>query len=210
MERDVTAEVRTAYRYWAPIYDVVCGEIFANARRAAVEASEGFGSRILEIGVGTGLSFKYYRRTDIDLVGIDLSWEMLKKAQRRVRSAPNPFVGGLINADAHRLPFRAAVFDCTLSQFMITLVANPELVLEECVRVTRPRGAIVVVSHLTSTQSRSFLRGAAVQSVARRLGLRPGFARERLLRWAQNRQDVTPFKYRQVGAHTLLISTKHR
>ena len=48
------------YARWAPVYDVVFGSVFENARRMAVEASERVGGRILEVGVGTGISLPYY------------------------------------------------------------------------------------------------------------------------------------------------------
>jgi phosphatidylethanolamine/phosphatidyl-N-methylethanolamine N-methyltransferase len=50
-----------AYARWAPVYDVLCGPVFVNGRRAAAQAAKfaarGLGGRILEIGVVTGLSF---------------------------------------------------------------------------------------------------------------------------------------------------------
>ncbi|MGC1821667.1 MAG: SAM-dependent methyltransferase, partial [Pseudolabrys sp.] len=49
-----------AYAQWAPIYDAVCGPVFLNGRRAAASAAREVGGRILEIGVGTGLSFDDY------------------------------------------------------------------------------------------------------------------------------------------------------
>ena len=49
-----------AYARWAPVYDVLCGPVFVNGRRAAARAAREVGGRILEIGVGTGLSFDDY------------------------------------------------------------------------------------------------------------------------------------------------------
>jgi phosphatidylethanolamine/phosphatidyl-N-methylethanolamine N-methyltransferase len=52
--------VETAYARWAPIYDAVCGPVMVNGRRAAARAARETGGRILEVGVGTGLSFDDY------------------------------------------------------------------------------------------------------------------------------------------------------
>ena len=68
------------YARWAPVYDVVFGSVFENARRMAVEASERVGGRILEVGVGTGISLPYYSARS-RVVGIDISEPMLKVAR---------------------------------------------------------------------------------------------------------------------------------
>jgi len=55
--------VEQAYARWAPIYDAVCGPIFLQGRRAGARAARDVGGRILEIGIGTGLSFDDYDGT---------------------------------------------------------------------------------------------------------------------------------------------------
>ena len=80
MDRDHVAE---AYGRWAPIYDIVFGPVFRRGRRAAVRAAEQVGGRILEVGVGTGLSLADYGR-GTRIVGIDISEPMLEKARKRV------------------------------------------------------------------------------------------------------------------------------
>ena len=64
MQRDPDKQVmEKAYARWAPVYDVLCGPVFVNGRRAAARAARDVGGRILEIGVGTGLSFDDYDAT---------------------------------------------------------------------------------------------------------------------------------------------------
>src|SRR5215813_10106437 len=79
--------VERAYARWAPVYDLVFGAVFEAGRRAAIVAAEdacgSAGGRILEVGVGTGISLPDYARSN-RLVGIDLSEPMLKKARERV------------------------------------------------------------------------------------------------------------------------------
>ena len=60
MDRGGVAE---AYDRWAPIYDLVFGPVFRRGRQAAVVAAEQIGGKILEVGVGTGLSLSAYSRT---------------------------------------------------------------------------------------------------------------------------------------------------
>jgi phosphatidylethanolamine/phosphatidyl-N-methylethanolamine N-methyltransferase len=99
--------VETAYARWAPIYDAVCGPVMVNGRRAAAKAAREVGGRILEVGVGTGLSFDDYDfRTEI--TGIDLSAPMLAKAREKMASGRYPFVRDVQLMDAHRMSFADA------------------------------------------------------------------------------------------------------
>src|SRR5262249_38274364 len=75
--------LQKAYVRWAPVYDLVFGALFTRGRRAAIAAAEQVGGRILEVGVGTGISLPGYSRHN-RIVGIDLSAAMLCHAQRRV------------------------------------------------------------------------------------------------------------------------------
>jgi phosphatidylethanolamine/phosphatidyl-N-methylethanolamine N-methyltransferase len=61
-----------AYARWAPVYDLVFGAVFEHGRHAAIAAAERVGGRILEVGVGTGISLPDYARSN-RLVGVDLS-----------------------------------------------------------------------------------------------------------------------------------------
>ena len=71
--------LRKAYARWAPVYDLVFGAVFERGRRAAIAAAERVGGRILEVGVGTGISLPGYSSQN-RIIGIDLSEEMLRKA----------------------------------------------------------------------------------------------------------------------------------
>src|SRR5215470_12468885 len=91
------SSVERAYARWAPVYDLVFGAVFDAGRRAAIVAAEKAcgqsGGRILEVGVGTGISLPDYARTN-RVVGIDLSEPMLRRAHERVTEL------GLINVEA--------------------------------------------------------------------------------------------------------------
>ena len=141
--------VETAYARWAPIYDAVCGPVMVNGRRAAARAARDIGGRILEVGVGTGLSFDDYDFST-EITGIDLSAPMLAKAREKMASGRYPYVKDVHLMDAHRMSFADASFDCVVAQFVITLVADPEQVLSECHRVVKPGGRIILVNHLYS------------------------------------------------------------
>ena len=126
MLRDPDRQVmEKAYARWAPVYDVLCGPVFVNGRRAAARAARDVGGRILEIGVGTGLSFDDYDATT-EITGIDTSEPMIARARLRAASGRYPFVKGLAVMDAHNLRYDDASFDCAVAQFVITLVEDPD------------------------------------------------------------------------------------
>jgi len=198
--------VETAYARWAPIYDAVCGPVMVNGRRAAAKAARDVGGKILEVGVGTGLSFDDYDfRTEI--IGIDLSAPMLAKAREKMASGRYPYVRDVRVMDAHRMSFADATFDCVVAQFVITLVENPEQVLSECHRVVKPGGRIILVNHLYSETgvAAAVERWAAKRT--RALGLRPEFPFARLQAWAQANRNARLVERRKVapfGIYTLV------
>ena len=198
--------VETAYARWAPIYDAVCGPIMVQGRRAAAEAARAIGGKILEVGVGTGLSFDDYDATT-EVTGIDMSEPMLAKARGRMASGRYPFVKAVHHMDAHDMSFADAAFDCVVAQFVITLVENPERVLSECHRVVKPGGRIILVNHLYSEvgMTAAVERWAAQRT--RRLGLRPEFPFARLQAWAQSNESAALVERRKIspfGIYTLV------
>ena len=146
MSEDNTALMRRAYQRWAPIYDVIYDKLTEPAAKAVVSAVEGCGPRILEVGVGTGLSLGYYAPSS-EVFGIDLSIDMLRRARRKVDRRGLTHVKGLAVGDATRLGFPDASFDAAAAQFLITLVPDPEAALDEMARVVRPGGEVVLVNH---------------------------------------------------------------
>ncbi len=96
--------IAKAYARWAPIYDLVFGAVFDRGRRAAIAAAERIGGRILEVGVGTGISLPEYSCAH-RLVGVDLSEPMVRRAHERVAAQRLAHVEGLAVMDAARLAF---------------------------------------------------------------------------------------------------------
>jgi phosphatidylethanolamine/phosphatidyl-N-methylethanolamine N-methyltransferase len=186
LDKDAVAK---AYARWAPIYDIVFGSVFDRGRKASIAAAERIGGRILEVGVGTGLSLPDYKWTN-RITGVDLSAPMLRKAKGRVAEHRLTNVDGLAVMDAQHLGFQDAVFDVVVAQYVITAVPDPEATLDEFARVLKPGGEIILVNHLGAETG---LRSAFERSfapVARRLGWRPEFRWERLARWVAGHGGV--------------------
>jgi phosphatidylethanolamine/phosphatidyl-N-methylethanolamine N-methyltransferase len=180
-DRDV---VEKAYAGWAPIYDVVFGAVFSAGRAAAVRAAERVGGRILEVGVGTGISLSQYSSRN-RIVGIDLSEPMLRRAKARVRSHKLANVETLAVMDAEHLGFADSFFDVVVAQFVITAVPNPEAALDEFARVARPAGEIVLVNHLGAETGLRRAYESGLAPFVRHLGWRPEFPFARLDAWAR-------------------------
>lgn len=200
------SSVETAYARWAPIYDAICGPVMLNGRRAAALAARRIGGKILEVGVGTGLSFGDYDAST-EVTGIDLSAPMLDKAMAKMATGRFPHVKQVYQMDAHRMTFADATFDCVVAQFVITLVENPEQVLSECQRVLKPGGRIILVNHLYSETgvSAAIERWAAKRT--RKMGLRPEFPFARLQAWADRSGDAILVERRKLapfGVYTLV------
>ena len=199
MQRDIDTEtVAKAYGRWAPIYDFVFGAVFAPGRAASIEAAERVGGRILDVGVGTGMSLLDYSSKN-RIIGVDYSEPMLRKAQERVRERRLDHVEALAVMDAQCLGFPDATFDVVVAQFVITAVPNPERTLDEFVRVTKPGGEIILANHLGAEVGfrRAFEHGFA--PFARRLGWRPEFPWARIANWADKHPGVRLIERRAIA-----------
>jgi phosphatidylethanolamine/phosphatidyl-N-methylethanolamine N-methyltransferase len=181
--------IAKAYARWAPVYDLVFGTVFDRGRQATIAAAERIGGRILEVGVGTGISLPDYGRRN-RLIGVDFSEPMLRKAQERVAEQGLAHVEALAVMDAEQLGFPDGFFDVVVAQYVITAVPDPEATLDEFARVTRPGGEIILVNHIGAETGlrRAFEEWFA--PVARRLGWRPEFPFERLRAWVESARGL--------------------
>src|SRR5246500_2373750 len=190
LESDLDAQTITkAYARWAPVYDLVFGAVFERGRHAAIAAAERVGGRVLEVGVGTGISLPHYSR-DLKICGIDISEPMLRKARERVDEYELSNVESLRVMDAEHLEFPDASFDVIVAQYVITTVPNPEATLDEFARVLRPGGEIVLVSRVGAEAGLRHSLEHWFQPAARKLGWRTEFSFARYARWAAQSPDM--------------------
>lgn len=146
---DLQDTLRT-YRLFSGSYDFVFGPVFHPGRKEAVRvANDSPGQRILEVGVGTGLSLPHFRG-DAEVTGIDVSAEMLAKARRRVARRGLTQVKALIEMDAENTSFADNSFDSVLALYVASVVPSPARFAAEMRRVCRPGGTIVIVNHFAS------------------------------------------------------------
>ncbi len=173
--------VRKAYARWAPVYDFTFGYIAdAGRRRAVRHINSRRPGRVLEVGVGTGISLPHYR-PDHRITAIDLSPEMLERARERVRRQRMENIEGVLEMDAGEMAFRDGEFDIVVAMYVITVVPDPQKVMRELERVCKPGGEVIVVNHFSAEGG---LRGVVEKGMARfseGLGWRPEFPKETVM-----------------------------
>jgi phosphatidylethanolamine/phosphatidyl-N-methylethanolamine N-methyltransferase len=177
--------ITKAYARWAPVYDLVFGAVFERGRHAAIEAAARIGGRILEVGVGTGISLPDYPRVN-RICGVDISEPMLLKARERVAAFDLTNVESLCVMDAEHLAFPDESFNVVVAQYVITTVPNPEAALDEFARVLKPGGEIVLVSRVGAEAGLRRTLEKWFAPAARKLGWRTEFAWQRYAAWADS------------------------
>lgn len=184
------AGVAKAYGRWAPIYDMVFGKVFDEGRRSTIAEADRIGGRVLDVGIGTGLSLLDYKRST-KICGVDISEPMLRRAHERVRRHNLTNVETLAVMDAKHLAFPDNHFDAVVAQYVITAVPDPEATLDDFIRVLKPGGELILVNHIGAESGPRKLFELAFAPLARRLGWRPEFPWARLVNWAKGHGGVS-------------------
>lgn len=147
--RSESRRTERVYSAMARVYDGFFDWALEPGRIRALEAlAPRSGDRVLEVGVGTGLSLPLYPKS-VDLIGIDISEGMLRQARRR-RDELDLHGVVLRTMDAGAMAFDDDSFDRVLAPYVISVVPDPERVMAEISRVCRPGGTVVVVNHFRS------------------------------------------------------------
>lgn len=173
-------QVKRAYKLYAPAYDFVFDWIFHPGREAAIQLlGAERGHHILEVGIGTGLNLPLYPR-HCRITGIDLSEEMLEKAEEKVAEL------GLGNVtlramDATVMDFAEDSFDAALATYTISAVPDPVGVLREMRRVVKAGGSLVLLNHFRSERRVVGQLEDLVAPVCTRLGWKSNLPLEPLL-----------------------------
>ncbi|MBN9602028.1 MAG: methyltransferase domain-containing protein [Afipia felis] len=205
------AGVAKAYAAWAPIYDLVFGQVFDAGRKATIALADQIGGRILDVGIGTGLSLTDYSRTT-KICGVDISEPMLRKARERARTLNLTNVEALSVMDAKHLAFADGTFDAVVAQYVVTAVPEPEATLDDFVRVLKPGGELILVNHIGAESGPRKVFELAFAPVARRLGWRPEFPWARLVNWAARHGGIDLIERRPMppmGHFSLIRYRKH-
>ncbi|MGE3974743.1 MAG: class I SAM-dependent methyltransferase [Bdellovibrionales bacterium] len=130
----------------AKIYDLFYGPFLLKGLGMAFRAMKiEPGLKILEVGIGTGITLERYPH-DVQVVGIDLSAEMLEQARLKIKNLELKNIE-LKQMSAEKLEFADASFDRVFAPSVISVVSEPRRVVDEMIRVCKPGGLVCIVSH---------------------------------------------------------------
>jgi len=102
----------------------------------------GRGELILDAGSGTGIFTREFLARGADVVGLDISYAMLRRAEDKNAA----FARRLVAADMAHLPFADCAFDKAVSVTALEFIADARRAVAELFRVTKGGGIIVVAT----------------------------------------------------------------
>lgn len=142
-------QVERVYSHYAGFYDILFDRVLDPGRKQAVELlGLKEGDRVLEIGIGTGLSLQYFPSCG-SITGIDISNAMLEETEEKVSQLGLRNVE-LYRMDASRLDFPDDRFDKILIPYVLSTVPHPRRVMDEAIRVAKPGARIAILNHFGS------------------------------------------------------------
>jgi ubiquinone/menaquinone biosynthesis C-methylase UbiE len=122
---------------------------FGEKRRLVLAPAAG---RVLEIGAGTGWSFRHYPAAVTEIVALEPDDGMRARGERRAAESGWPV--HFVSESAEELPFEDDSFDWVVSMAVLCTVPEPERAFAEIRRVLKPGGALLFVEHVRSESPR--------------------------------------------------------
>jgi phosphatidylethanolamine/phosphatidyl-N-methylethanolamine N-methyltransferase len=146
--QSVSVSSNTYYKF-SKFYDFIFGRVYQGRILATIRSLNiPAGSRVLELGVGTGISFDAYP-TNVEVVGVDLSQAMLDIAQQRIdQNSWNHIRVQCMNAA--ELDLQDHSFDYVMAFHLVSVVPDVQKLMNEMYRVCKIGGQLVVINHFRS------------------------------------------------------------
>jgi len=191
-------KVERVYSNYAGVYDQIFGRIFHESRESAVRRLDVKPQeRILEVGIGTGLSLPLYP-PDCSVVGIDLSAGMLEKAQERLEAHRLKNVR-LLRMDAGAMQFPDDSFDTVMAAYVVTAVPDYRMVIGEMIRVCRPGGRIIMLNHFSNGNKVIAAVERVISPLCKHLGFRTDLSLNTVLEgtslFVAKKEKVNPLRF---------------
>jgi len=200
--------IKRIYTKYSDSYDFIFKKLF-QPRIARVIAQMGIqpGDHVLEVGVGTGLSFPFYPDY-CRVTGVDLCYDMLEKAQGKIRR--NNFSHIQLKAmDAAALGFEDNSFDFVLAAFVISVVPDPIQVVSEIKRVCKDQARIAIVNHFKSQNKFVGILEELVNPLCTRIGWKSNLELEYLIEKSNLKVDrVTKWKKNDLWTMIFAVNCK--
>lgn len=183
--------VATAYRRMAKNYDRFFGAVFEPGRQMAVDKMNCLsGDRVLEVGVGTGLSLGHYPE-GVQVCGIDVSPHMLDRARARLNGQADRVSLELMDAQA--LTYEDNSFDKVVAMYVASVVPDPAKMVSEMKRVCRPGGDMFIINHFSRDTGAMAALERLVSPVSKLVGFRTSFPMQDFLDIAEfNVAEIAP------------------
>ena len=181
-------KTRLIYDFQSYFYDQLASRTLARRQRRAIKRMDiKPGQRVLDIGIGTGLSLDAYPR-HCHVVGLDLSQRMLAKARKKV-TAMNLQNVDLICADAMFCNFAPQSFDYILLSHVISVVSDPVRLIRLVYQLGKPGCRLVIINHFRSANRLMGQFEKLICPLCMNLGWRSDLSLQQLIRSTDLRID---------------------
>lgn len=163
--------IKKIYAGYSNIYDALFKRFFYPRIKHAITYMDiKPGDRVLDVGVGTGLSLAEFPH-NCKVVGIDLSPAMLRKAKEKIRSQRLNHIK-VMSMDAMRMSFKDDTFDKVFISHVVTVVPDPYRLMSEVRRVCKKGGQVVIVNHFKSSNKVVEIVEKLINPVCKKIGWR--------------------------------------
>jgi phosphatidylethanolamine/phosphatidyl-N-methylethanolamine N-methyltransferase len=205
---EIEAHESKIYGEFAPLYDKIFGKIFYTRLERVIEDLDiPPGTKVLEVGVGTGTSFPAYP-SHCDVTGIDLAPDMLARARQKIKENGWNHLN-VMEMNAMALAFPDNTFDYVMAFHVVTVVPDPIQMIAEAKRVCKPGGKIVIVNHFTSDVPVLGSMTEALDPITRFLGWRTNLRLKPFIEAADLKVERA-YKLSKTSLYTVVLGTKPR
>ncbi len=193
------------YNHLVPAYQALWPAVAKKRIGSAVASLDiAPGAKVLEVGVGTGLSLESYPE-DVSITGVDLSESMLAEAEQLIDARGWNHVN-LIPMNAEELEFEDSSFDVVTSFHTISVVSRPEAMMREIVRVCKPGGRVLMINHFRSDNPIIARVVDSAGNITKRLGWRTDVELQQLVSELPLRLDDC-YKQNPLSLFTVMTAT---
>ncbi len=158
------------YSLYSHFYDSLFGAIFHPGHRVASKLMNiQPGERVLEVGIGTGVSLSLYPR-NVEVVGIDINYNMIEQAREKKHRLGYSNVK-LCITDASEMAFKNNYFDKAIASHSITVIPKHIETLKEIKRVCKEHAEFFFLNYAGSNDNLIAWFEKAISPIRSRLGL---------------------------------------